>query len=77
MQLREDGCTPADANYPVNCNWPSLLEVPAPPTIMTQGDQVTSPTAASTARRSLSGLGRGRQLQDRRRALHRPARPGR
>mgnify|MGYP001327310748 CR=1 FL=1 len=39
LQLREDGCTPADANYPVNCNWPSLREVPGAAPIMTQGDQ--------------------------------------
>jgi hypothetical protein len=38
-QPREPGCAPSDPQYPLNCDWPSLREVPGAAPIYTQGTQ--------------------------------------
>lgn len=40
FQERLDGCDPSNANYPDNCEWPSIREVPGAAPIFTQGDQI-------------------------------------
>lgn len=38
-QPRTPGCAPSDPAYPLNCDWPSLREVPGAAPIYTQGTQ--------------------------------------
>ena len=63
-------CSPAAADYPNSCDWPSLNAASDSAPIVAQGDQDTICRRAAPRRREVPDLRAGRRLQARRRALH-------